>query len=65
MGNHSYLLDTNIISALAREPGGVVYATLKSRLPASVCTSIIVAAEIEYGLYKSGSQLNVFLVITA
>ena len=56
METHAYLLDTNIISALVREPGGVVYSALKSRLPARVCTSIIVAAEIEFGLYKSGSQ---------
>jgi len=56
MAIHAYLLDTNIISALAREPQGAVYRVLKERLPATACTSIVVASEIEYGLCKSGSR---------
>lgn len=52
---HVYLLDTNIISALAREPRGPVYAQLLDKLPATACTSIVVAAEVEYGLRKGVS----------
>lgn len=50
-----YLLDANIISALVRDPQGPVFHALAARQPAQPCTSIIVAAEIEYGLRKSGS----------
>lgn len=55
MDSHTYLLDTNIISALARDPRGAVLQKMKDRLPATVCTSIVVAAEIEYGLSKGVS----------
>lgn len=51
-----YLLDTNIISHLAKAPSGPLAKRVR-RLPASnLCTSIVVAAEIHFGLSKSGSQ---------
>lgn len=56
MDSHRYLLDTNIISALVREPLGIVYRRLKASLPATACTSIVVAAEIHYGLCKGVSE---------
>ena len=49
---HRYLLDTNIISALVKTPNGPVADHLRARLPATACTSIVVAAEIQYGLSK-------------
>ena len=52
MGSLRYLLDTNIISALARDPQGRVFEALQARLPDTACTSIIVAAEIRFGLQK-------------
>ena len=56
MNQHSYLLDTNIISALIREPQGPVLKKLEAKLPATACTSIIVAAEIHFGLCKNTSK---------
>ena len=52
---HQYLLDTNIISVLVKQPTGVVLQKLEEVLPATACTSIIVAAEIHFGLSKSSS----------
>lgn len=56
MAGPGFMLDTNIISALSRDPQGVAYQAMKARMPANICTSIIVAAEIEFGLQKAGSQ---------
>lgn len=51
----AYLLDTNIITALVRDPRGAVFTKLQEKLPAAICTSIVVAAEIEFGLAKGVS----------
>ena len=50
-----YLLDTNIVSALVRDPHGVVAQRVRDVGEANVCTSIIVAAELRYGAAKKGS----------
>lgn len=51
-----YLLDTNVISHLAKTPSGPLAKRVR-RLPAgNLCTSIVVAAEIHFGLSKSGSK---------
>ncbi len=55
MDSHRYLLDTNILSHLIRFPNGTILNHLESVLPASACTSIVVSAEIHYGLMKKGS----------
>ncbi len=52
----AFLLDTNIISALVRQPQGAVFHKLQIHANARICTSIIVAAEIEFGLAKSASE---------
>lgn len=44
-----YLLDTNIISDLVRNPNGQVAERIKHAGEKNVCTSIIVTAEIRYG----------------
>jgi tRNA(fMet)-specific endonuclease VapC len=51
-----YLLDTNIISDLVRRPGGAVATRIADVGEDSICTSIIVAAELRYGAAKSGSK---------
>ena len=51
----AYLLDTNILSDLARNPQGVVAARIARAGENSVCTSVIVAAELRYGASKSNS----------
>lgn len=50
-----YLLDTNILSDLIRNPQGKAARRIAKAGEASVCTSIIVAAELRYGCAKSGS----------
>ena len=51
-----YLLDTNIVSDLVRNPQGKVAQHIRTVGEARVCTSIIVAAELRYGADKKGSQ---------
>jgi len=51
-----YLLDTNIVSDLVRNPQGRVTQRIREVGEAQVCTSIIVAAELRYGAAKSGSS---------
>ena len=50
-----YLLDTNAISALARQPQGAVAARIRELGEETVCTSIVVACELRFGLLKRGS----------
>jgi tRNA(fMet)-specific endonuclease VapC len=50
-----YLLDTNIVSDLVRNPQGGVAQHIRRVGEAQVCTSIIVAAELRYGAAKKGS----------
>jgi tRNA(fMet)-specific endonuclease VapC len=50
-----YLLDANIISDMVRRPSSRVVRHIARVGEGSVCTSIIVAAELRYGARKSGS----------
>jgi tRNA(fMet)-specific endonuclease VapC len=50
-----YLLDTNIVSDLVRNPQGKVARHVRAVGEKHVCTSIIVAAELRYGATKKGS----------
>ena len=50
-----YLLDTNVVSDLIRNPQGRVAEHIRKVGEAQVCTSIIVAAELRYGAAKRGS----------
>ncbi|SAK89378.1 transcriptional regulator [Caballeronia catudaia] len=50
-----YLLDTNIISDMIRNPFGQVASRIEQIDPKTICTSIIVAAELHYGCAKKGS----------
>ena len=51
----AYLLDTNILSDLVRNPRGNVYQCIKRKGESAVCTSIVVAAELRFGAQKKGS----------
>ncbi len=56
MASFRYLLDTNIVSELIRNPQGVVARRmLESGLEKFCCTSIIVACELRYGAVKKQS----------
>ncbi len=52
-----WMLDTNIISALMRQPGGEVARrmvhTLSKIKDAQICTSLIVDCELRFGLQKN------------
>ena len=50
-----YLLDTNILSDLVRQPQGRIAQHIQQLGDTHVCTSIIVAAELRYGAAKKGS----------
>ena len=51
-----YLLDTNIVSDLVRHPQGMVGSQISTLGEKTVCTSIVVAAELRYGAQKSASK---------
>jgi tRNA(fMet)-specific endonuclease VapC len=51
-----YLLDTNILSHLVRQPQGPVADHIAGVGEASVLTSVIVACELRYGAAKRGSR---------
>ena len=50
-----YLLDTNIISDLIRNPQGKAAKRIAKVGEDNICTSIVVAAELRYGCAKGGS----------
>jgi len=50
-----YLLDTNIISDMVRNPAGQAARRLQNVGDGNICTSIIVACELRYGCAKKGS----------
>ena len=51
-----YLLDTNVMSDLIRNPQGKAAKRIARIGEHNICTSIIVAAELRYGCAKSGSK---------
>jgi tRNA(fMet)-specific endonuclease VapC len=51
-----YMLDTNVISDLIRNPQGRVAKQIAEVGEDNICTSIIVAAELRYGCAKTGSK---------
>ncbi|MCI0429826.1 MAG: PIN domain-containing protein [Rhodospirillales bacterium] len=55
MPAYRYLLDTNIVSDLVRNPQGSVMRRIARVGEHRVCTSIIVACELCYGAEKKGS----------
>lgn len=50
-----YLLDTNVVSALVRDPHGPIAERIARVGEQNVCTSIVVTAELQFGARKSGS----------
>ena len=51
-----YLLDTNIMGELARNPRGPLASRISALPPDECCINPIVACEIEYGLTKRNSS---------
>jgi tRNA(fMet)-specific endonuclease VapC len=50
-----YMLDTNIVSDLIRNPKGTVTRHIVRVGPEAICISIITAAELRYGCARKGS----------
>ena len=50
-----WLLDTNTISDVFRDPFGVVALKIKATAYEDLCTSIVVACELRFGAEKRGS----------
>ena len=53
---NGYLLDTNIISDMIRNPDGTVARHIEQLGPKDIFISIVVAAELRYGCAKKGSS---------
>jgi len=51
-----YMLDTNVISDLMKNPSGKAAKRIARVGEDNICTSIIVAAELRYGCAKKGSD---------
>ncbi|GAB6042780.1 PIN domain-containing protein [Endothiovibrio diazotrophicus] len=56
MSGPRYLLDTNILSDLIRHPHGPCARHIAEVTEAAICTSIVVACELRYGVLKRGSK---------
>ena len=54
--SYLYLLDTNIISELIKNPRGVIFSKIQDIGEEKICTSIIVACESRFGAKKKNSQ---------
>jgi tRNA(fMet)-specific endonuclease VapC len=52
---YRYLLDTNILSDLIRNPGGVIAMRLAELEEDEACTSIVVVSELRFGAAKKSS----------
>ncbi|MCK0715548.1 type II toxin-antitoxin system VapC family toxin [Chromohalobacter sarecensis] len=56
MSTAGYLLDTNIVSALVRDPQGRVAQRIAEEGESAIATSSIVAAELRFGARKRDSE---------
>jgi tRNA(fMet)-specific endonuclease VapC len=54
--NERYLLDTNILSDLVRNPSGRVAKSIARVGASAVATSVVVAAELRFGAVKKDSS---------
>lgn len=56
MSGPAWMLDTNALSALIRNPRGTLMQRLAGTEPEAVCTSIVVACELRFGAHRKGSD---------
>jgi tRNA(fMet)-specific endonuclease VapC len=56
MEGKRYLLDTNILSDLVRNPAGRIEQRIRAVGEEKVCTSLVVTAELRFGALKKGSE---------
>lgn len=55
MAEPAWMLDTNTLSDLIRNPGGPMVRRLAAEAPDAVCTSIVVACELRFGARRRAS----------
>lgn len=55
MAEPAWMLDTNVLSDLIRNPGGPMVRRLAAEAPDAVCTSIVVACELRFGARRRAS----------
>ena len=55
MAEPAWMLDTNMLSDLIRNPTGPLVARLAAVPPQALCTSIVVACELRFGAQRKGS----------
>lgn len=53
----AWMLDTNTLSDLIRNPRGALKGRLDATEPDAVCTSIVVACELRFGARRKGSEV--------
>lgn len=56
MAEPAWMLDTNTLSDLIRNPRGALVRRLGATEPDTVCTSIVVACELRFGAKRKGSD---------
>lgn len=54
--SYCYLLDTNILSDLIKHPRGKIFSKIQEVGEEKICTSIIVACELQFGAEKKNSR---------
>ena len=54
--SYLYLLDTNILSELIKHPQGLIFYKIQKIGESKICTSIIVAAELRFGIKNKNSS---------
>lgn len=57
MAAPAWMLDTNILSDLIRNPRGASVRRLEAIEPDAVCTSIVVACELRFGVRRKGPDV--------
>jgi tRNA(fMet)-specific endonuclease VapC len=57
MAEPTWMLDTNTLSDLIRDPRGVLVRRLSETEPDAACTSIVVACELRFGARRKGSEV--------
>lgn len=53
----AWMLDTDTLSSLVRDPRNAVFDRLQSIGPDAACTSIVVACELRFGARRKGSRV--------
>jgi tRNA(fMet)-specific endonuclease VapC len=56
MASAAWMLDTNVLCELIRDPRGALASRVTAESAGAICTSIIVACELRFGALRKGSS---------